>query len=223
MIETTDMAESPKSKIDEADPRIICFEHHKNNEAFEASVTTLISRMQEKSRKMFVSENNVLRMNHGGSWIHAARDPEPETSMHKISVEWTIPFKDIAENDLSLIGRTILPLNEEMEKQFAQNIYGVVGAAAEKVGNVVNAQAAGSFGHAMLEMFRKIELGVDRDGNIEMPQMHVGPEFAARLPDEISKVPPEIEAEIERIKAEKTQAAFDREALRKAKFRRAAE
>jgi hypothetical protein len=213
---TTDASEAEPQGTD---PRIRCFEHHDDQGTFEKSVAILMSKMQEKSRKMFVSEHNVLRMNHGGSWIRAARDPEPDTSMHTISAEWTIPFKGIAENDLSLIGRTILPINEEMEKQFAQNMYGVVGAAAEKIGNVVSTQAAGSFGHAILDMLRKIELSVDRDGNVNMPQMHVGPEFYARLPEEISKVPPAIEAEIERVKAEKVQAAFDREADRKAKFK----
>lgn len=181
-----------------------------------------MAKLQEKSRRTFVSEHNVLRMNHGSNWVHSARDPEPDTSMHTISAEWTIPFKDIAENDLGLIGRTILPISEEMEKQFAQNMYGVVGAAAQKVGNVVDAKTTGSFGHSMLEMFRKLELGVDRDGNVSMPQMHVGPDLYARLPEEMSKVPLEINAEIERVKAEKIQDALDREAERKAKFKRAA-
>ena len=73
----------------------------------------------------------------------------------------------------------------------------------------------------MLEMFRKLELGVDRDGNVSMPQIHVGPELYARLPEEMSKVPPELSAEIERVKAEKIKEALDREAERKGKFKRA--
>ena len=149
-----------------ADPRIFCFEHVGEEETFELSLMKLVSKMQEQSRETFVSEHNVLRMNHGGSWVHAARQPEPDTTLHTLSAEWVIPFKDVAENDLGLIARTILPMNEELEKQFAQNMYGVVGAAAESVGNVVDAQAAGSFSQSMIEMFSKIELGVDRDGNV---------------------------------------------------------
>lgn len=218
-----DTTNSSETKAEKPDPRIRCFVNYADEEAFETSVMTLMQKMQEKSRKMFVSEHNVLRMNHGSNWVHAARDPEPDASMHTISAAWTVPFKDIAANDLSLIGRTILPINEEMERQFAQNMYDVVGAAAQKVGNVVDAKTAGSFGHSILEMLRKIELGVDRDGNVSMPQMHVGPALFARLPDEMSKVPPEIEAEIEQVKAEKIQAAFDREVERKTKFKQAVE
>ena len=213
--------EQPQAKPADLDPRIRCFERPADDEAFERSVTALIARLQERSRKTFVSEHNVLRMNHGSNWVHSARNPEPDTSMHTLSSEWTIPFKDIAENDLGLISRIILPVSEEMDKQFAQNMYGVVGAAAQKIGNVVDAKTAGSFGASMLEMFRKLELGVDRDGNVSMPQMHVGPDLYARLPEEMSKVPPEINAEIERVMAEKIQDALNREVERKAKFKRA--
>jgi hypothetical protein len=206
----------------EADPRFRCFERAGDEEGFETSVASLLAKMQANTRQMFVSQQNVLRMNHGGTWVHAAREPEPDTSMHTISAEWMIPFKDIADNDLSLIARSILPLNEEMEKQFSLNMYGLVGAAAEKIGNVVDAKAAGSFAASMLEMFRKIELGVDRDGTVSMPQIHVGPEMAERIAEELKNVPPELQAEIEQVKAEKVQAALDREAERKAKFKRPA-
>ena len=206
----------------EPDPRFRCLERAQNEEAFETSFASLLSKMQANSRQMFVSKQNVLRINHGGTWVHAARDPEPDTSMHSISTEWTIPFKDIADNDLSLIARTVLPINEEMEKQFALNMYGVVAAGAEKVGNVVDAKAEGSFAKSMLEMFRKIELGVDRNGEISMPQIHVGPGMAEKIAKELESVPPEIEAEIERVKAEKIQQARDREATRKAKFKSSA-
>jgi hypothetical protein len=214
MSDTNDSAE-------EADPRFRCFERAGDEKEFETSVAKLLGKMQADSRQMFVSQHNVLRMNHGGTWVHAASHPEPDTSMHTISAEYIIPFKDIADNDLSLIARSILPLNEEMEKQFAVNMYGVIGAAADKVGNVVDAKATGSIASSMLEMLRKIELGVGRDGTVSMPQIHVGPEMAERITKELNNVPPDIEAEIQQVKAEKVQEALDREAARKAKFKRA--
>lgn len=202
------------------DPRIYCFESPADDEAFEKSVSNLIAKLQEKSRLMFVSEQNMLRMNHGSNWVHSARNPGSDSSMHTISSEFLIPFKEIVENDLGLIGRTILPVSEDMDKQFAQNMYGVIGEAAQKVGNVVDAKTEGSFGAWILEVFRKLELGVDRDGNVSMPHLHVGSDLYGRLPDEMSKIPPEVNAEIERVKAAKIQDALAREAERKAKFKR---
>lgn len=202
------------------DPRVICFERKEEDAAFEHAVNKLISALQEQARATFVSEHNVLRMNHGGDWVHSASEAEPGTTMHQISAEWLIPFKDIADNDLTLIARTIRPISEDMQKQFAQNMYAVVGAAAEKVGNVVDAKAAGSFAQSMLELFSKIELGVDRDGNISMPQIHVRPETYERIVAEMQAVPAEIEAQIEKVKALKIQEALEKEAARKAKFKR---
>ena len=213
--------DKPDAPLPEQDPRFFCFERPDEAEAVQASVATLLAKMQEKSRQMFVDDRNMMRVNHGATWVHSARDPEVDTSMHQISAEWLIPFKDIAANDLGLIARSILPMNEEMGRQFAHNMYGVVGAAAEKVGNVVDAKAEGSFPASMLAMFQKIELGVDRDGNVSMPQIHVGPAMYDRIQKEIAEATPELEAEIEKVKAEKIAAALTREAKRKAKFRKA--
>lgn len=203
-----------------ADPRIICFENPEVEAAFDLSVARRMTEIQEASHRLMVSERNVMRMNHGRQWVHSAREPEPDTQMHSISAEWLIPFKDIADNDLGLIARTMHPVNEEMSRQFAQNMYGLVGAAAEKVGNVVDAQNTGSLAQSLLEMFRKVEFGVDRDGNVSMPQIHAGPEMADRLTAELQALPPEALAEIETIKAAKSLAALAREAERKSRFRK---
>lgn len=203
------------------DPRVICFWETEDQAAVEMSVAKLVGTLQDQARTMFVNEQNVMRMNHGGKWVHSARDEEVDSAMHSISSEWLIPFKDIADNDLDLIARTIRPMNEDMQRQFAQNMYATVGAAAEKVGNVVDAKATGSFAQSMLEMFKKIEFGVDRDGNVSMPSLHVAPETYDRIVKELQSVDPEVEAEIERVKAIKIKAAFEREADRKSKFKTA--
>lgn len=202
------------------DPRIFCFERPEDLAAFELSVTKLIGRLHESEQSMFVSPRNVLRMNHGSQWVHSARAPQPDTSMHSISTEWTIPFKDIADNDLGLIARSILPVSEDMSRQFAQRMYGVVSAAAASVGNVVDAKIAGSVTASLVEMMSKIELSVDRDGNVSMPQMHVGPETYDKLAKALENMEPEVAAELERLKEEKSQQARQREAERRAKFRR---
>ncbi|HEU0099024.1 MAG TPA: hypothetical protein VFQ67_09640 [Allosphingosinicella sp.] len=201
------------------DPRVFCFERPEDDDAFERSVMRLVAQLNERTRETLVSRQNVMRMNHGRNWVHAARDPEPDTSMHSITAEWLIPFREIADNDLSLIGRSILPMSEEMSRQFAQNMYRVVGEAAEQVGNVVSAENAGSVSQSLIEMMSKIELGVDRDGNVSMPQIHAGTEAHAKLVAELENMAPEVAAELERLRLEKTREALDREAERRAKFR----
>jgi hypothetical protein len=72
----------------EDDPRCYCFENSEAEEAVEKSIAVLVGKMQERSRLTFMNEHNVLRLNHGGNWEHAAMEPDPDMSMHTISAEW---------------------------------------------------------------------------------------------------------------------------------------
>lgn len=201
------------------DPRIICFDDPHAAEIFEKSVSRLIGALAEQSQSMYLHEENVLRMNHGETWVRSARATDSDATMHRISAEWTIPYKNIADNDLSLIARSVLPVSEEMQKQFARNVYGVVGAAAVKVGNVVDATASGSIAESFVEMMSKVELGVGRDGTVSMPQLHLHPSMFDRVKAAMDTISPELEAELERLKAVKTREAYAREDARKAKFK----
>jgi hypothetical protein len=201
------------------DPRFFCFERPGDEEAFERSLMKLLAELNERTREALVSRRNVLRLNHGRYWVHSARDPETDTCMQSISAEWLIPFREIADNDLDLIRRAILPVSEEMSRQFAQSMYSMVGAAAERVGNVVDVKKEGSVSQSLIDMMSKIEFGVDRDGNVSMPQIHAGPEAAEKFAVELENMAPEVAARLERLRLEKTQQALDREAERRAKFR----
>lgn len=191
----------------------------RESEGFDLAVTKLMAMLQERARAAYVSPHNIMRMTHGQSMAPVLRENSGDVSIHQISSEWLIPFKDLVENDLTLIGRSLVPVNEDMARQFAQNIYGVVGAAAEQVGNVVDAQAAGSVAASMVEMMSKIELGVDRDGNVVMPQIHAGSEAFEKLVDAMENMDPELAAELARLKVAKSQQAIEREASRRGKFK----
>ena len=108
-----------------------------------------------------------------------------------------------------------------MSGQFARSIYSVVGAAAERVGNVVSNKETGSTAQSFLAMLKKIEFGVDRDGNVSLPQVHVGPDMAEKMINELQSQPPEFGEEVERVKAQRSEQALQKEAERKAKFKTA--
>lgn len=217
-----DGADEPKG-ASRHDPRIFCFDAPQEERAFERTVVELMGRLVDRERGALVSGRNVLRMNHGGHWVHSAREPEPDTSMHSISTEWLLPFEELANNDLGLITRSIVPVSENMSRQFAQAMYGMVGAVAERVGNVVDAKSAGSVSASLIEMMSKIELGVDRDGNVSMPEIHAGPEAHAKLVEGLKSMSPEDAAELERLRLEKSRQALDREEERRGRFRKASD
>ena len=119
-----------------------------------------------------------------------------------------------------LIPRFVTHLTEQLQRQFSQMMYATMGEACEVSGNTVSAANAGSFPAGFMEAMRKIEFGVDREGNVSLPAIHVGSN-AEKMIAELEAQPPEYHEEIERLKAEKSAAALQREKERKAKFRRA--
>jgi hypothetical protein len=201
--------------------RVLCFVDENEIEAFDRAYVTMMRELHKRRISMYVNEDNVLHYSHGANWIRSAREDDEGLQMETLSTEWSTPHQSILENDLSLITTSLRDAVESLSAQFARSIYGVVDAAAERVGNIVSDLETGSTAKSFLEMLKKIEFGVDRDGNVSLPSMHVGPGMAEKLLNELESQPPEFSEEVERIKAERTELALKKEAERKAKFKAA--
>lgn len=199
--------------------RVFCFVDDAEIAGFDRAYMAMMNELRKRRTSMYIDENNVLQYIHGANWVRAGRDEDDGPAMQTLSTEWTVPFKALADNDLALIEDGLNKTVEALSAQFARSIYSVVGAAAEKVGNVVSRSETGSNAQSFLEMLKKIEFGVDRDGNVSLPQMHVGPDMGEKLLEELKAQPPEFSEEVERVKAERTQLALQKEAERKAKFK----
>jgi hypothetical protein len=71
---------------------------------------------------------------------------------------------------------------------------------------------------ALLEMLKTIEFSVNENGQVELPSLHMGPEGAQALIDELNKQDDEFHKEVERIKKEKTASAIEKEKARLSKY-----
>ena len=71
-----------------------------------------------------------------------------------------------------------------------------------------------------MAMLEKIELAVDKDGTVSMPQLHVSPELGDRMMAALENTSQDYKDRVEELKARKTVEALAREAERKAKFGR---
>jgi hypothetical protein len=198
--------------------RVFCFVDDEEIAGFDHAYLVMMNDLRKRQTSIYFDDSNVLHYIHGANWVRAGRD-DAGPAMQTLSTEWSIPFKALADNDLTLIEAGLHQTVEALSAQFAHSIYSVVGAAAEKVGNVVSNKDTGSNAQSFLEMLKKIEFGVDRDGNVSLPQMHVGPDMGEKLLEELKAQPPEFSEEVERVKAERTKLALQKEAERKAKFK----
>jgi hypothetical protein len=199
--------------------RVPCFVNTEEIKAFEKSIIDLMVELRDAKTRTLVSEENVLVYNHGGGWHRPAASEASDIKMHTIESKWEIPWQSLLDNDLSLIARTLNSVTEDIGRQFATNVYAMVGEVAESVGNVVDARKHSSLADGFLEALKKVEFNVDREGNVSLPAYHVSPETGDKLIKELESQPPEFSTEVERIKAAKTEAAFAREAKRKGRFR----
>jgi hypothetical protein len=69
-------------------------------------------------------------------------------------------------------------------------------------------------------MLEKIEFGVDRDGNVTLPQIHAAPNVVDEIHRVLTSQGPDFERRVERVKREKIKAALKKEESRKARFPR---
>jgi hypothetical protein len=216
----SDLVEITAEEIEKRrNARVFCFVDDEEIQGFDRAYRLMLRELHKRQTSMYMNEDNILHYSHGANWVRSAREDDEGPKMQTLSTEWSIPHQSIVDNDLSLITSSLQNAAESLSAQFSRSIYSVVGAAAERVGNVVSNKETGSTAQSFLEMLKKIEFGVDREGNVSLPQMHVGPDMAEKLINELKSQPPEFSEEVERVKAERSELALQKEAERKAKFK----
>ncbi len=135
-----------------------------------------------------------------------------------MSAEINVSFNDIIDNNLNKIPEAISQVLETFRQQFAAALYSTISEACERSGNVVSAQTAGSFAASFMDAIKKIEFGVNRDGKVSLPEIHIGHD-PQEIIAELEAQPPEYHLEFERIKSEKIAEALERETIRKSRFK----
>lgn len=202
-------------------PRKIPFSFETECIAFEKSFNASIAALLHEMRKTFLSSDNIIGYSHGRKWrSHAVVQADEDGEFTEHSTEIVTKFDDIVANDLSIISKTRDEILKNMQMQFMGSMYSTVSEAAEKSGNVVSAKSGVPNAQTFLDLLKKIEFGVDKDGRPSLPEIHASPAVADAMLEELSSQGPDFKAEVERIKKEKIEAALQREEERRSKFRK---
>lgn len=204
------------------DPRLWCFERPDADQAFDRAFTRLLSQRQAERQRHFVDAANILYLHHGHTWVRA-QSGNAEPAFLTISAEYLVPNKAVVDNDLGVIERCLNPVSEEMAQQFAKNVYQTLNEEIGRAGQVIDGNNFDTLADAYLAMLEKISFSVGRDGNVSLPEMHVGTEQHERMVDLLRNSPSGFRDRLEELMARKFQAAIEEEAKRKARFRRPAE
>lgn len=194
------------------------FSEREGARAFYAALTGRIAERRDQMAVGVIPPNNVRRFKHGGTWSNpnAPQAFGGEMEQHSFTAETS--NQAIRENDLGAIARLVDAVAIEMDRQFKQMFYRTTSDACDASGNVVDAQASGGFAQAFLDVLEKIEFMADPNGEVSMPELHVGSEVAQKLLALKDNPPPGFNEKVEAIKARKIADAQAREVERKAKF-----
>jgi len=199
-------------------PRPEYFELPAESGGVNEAIIETVRALQRQFINQKMPEDNTLRYTHGRAWSNRSNPEAVDGGFHEHSAEWATPFQDLIDGDLTLIPKFVKHVTEEFQRQFTEMIYSTVEKVTLTTGNVVSAHQPGGFPAAFLEMLRKVEFGVDKKGNVSLPELHTGSD-AKKLIEQLQAQPSEFKEEVERIKAEKIEAAHARETERKAKFK----
>jgi len=186
--------------------------------AFNTSFTLMLAKLQKEVVSQYISPSNTHRFRHGGDWNHPGAPEAIGGGMQTHSAIVETQFQDLVDNDLGAIDRSAQHLIEAMHRQFAQMLYSTVSAACDQTGNTVDAKAEGSLEDAFMAMIEKIQFSADKNGKVNLPEVHVAPDTGARMIAALEATSPEYKDRLEVIKARKIEEALGREVERKAKF-----
>lgn len=168
-----------------------------------------------------VSEENVHRFTHGRRWNHRSSPYTVDGEMQTVSAVGETPFAAIVEGDLELIPRLVNSIVEQMNTAQMRMFYDTMSKSCDDHDQVVTVDDQGNAA-AFLEMLRKIQFGVDRDGKVSLPQIHAGRDAARAMIADLEAQSPEFKAEVDRLIAEKSEESLERERLRRSRFRNTA-
>jgi hypothetical protein len=186
--------------------------------AFDSALIRAFSEIQKQIVAQYLRPENAQRFRHRGPWSNPGNDKAPGGDMQTHSAVLETRFDEIANNDLTIIERNLRQLREAIDRQFAKMFYSTVEEACNQSGNTIDARAAGSLEAAFISMLEKIELGIDKDGTVSLPEIHASPELGERMLATLEGTSQEYQDRIEALKARKTAEAVAREAERKARF-----
>ena len=185
------------------------------NEAFNEQVA---AKLQQR-RDEFISPRNAQKFSHGRMWKTKPTEHGDEASeMQAHSVEFSSRFDDVINHDLTKFGQAKNRLVEGLMGQFQASLYQTISQSTEKSGNTVVASPGQSPAEAFLAALEMIEFGIDENGEVSLPQFHMGREGFEKTIADLKAQGPEFTERVERVKAEKSELARQRESERLAKF-----
>jgi hypothetical protein len=187
------------------------FPFRNESKIFGDSLLKVAQDAHRKQISQYVSKENMQSFHHGRGWLTIREDKTEESTLGQAGVELAIEYSSIIDNNIS-------NFIEGFTSQVVRQMFETISDACDKSGNVVKQSDYSSKAEAFLKMLKTIEFSVNENGQVVLPQLHIGPEGAQAFIDELNGQSEEFHKEVERIKKEKSEAAIEKEKARLSKY-----
>lgn len=188
--------------------------------AFMAGFSSEIGNRLNRLRERYLPSENVLHFNHGRHWEAPANElGEKAGTMDSFGAESQLNLSDITNYRTNAIFDIIDHMTSALNAEFERLMIDTLSSATEKSGQIVSA-AGRSKAEAMYEMIEKMELSLDKDGELSMPSLIANQQVAVDIMSQLEKTTPEFEDRLNSLKARKKKEAQEREVQRLARFDR---
>jgi hypothetical protein len=195
------------------------FSYKTESKEFGKALLEMAVRAHREKISQYVSKDNMHRFQHGRSWLTVREDGTEKSSFKEVGVELSIGYEDLIKNDINQFFKFFKTFVEGFTSQTMQGMFQTISESCDKVGNTVNQKKYASQAEAFLEGLKKVEFSVNKNGQVELPQIHVGTDAAEPLMQSLKAQDEEFHAEVERIKQEKSDAALRKEKVRRNKYK----
>ncbi len=195
------------------------FRYRSRIKEFSEAFTKQVAAELQKRREELISPRNAQKFSHGRMWKTKPTEHGDEAGeMQAHSFEFLSRFDDVVNHDLAKFVEARNRLVDGLMGQFQASLYETISQSTEKSGNTVVLGPGQSLAEAFLAALEKVEFGIDENGEVSLPQFHMGREGIEKTMADIEAQGPEFTERVERVKAEKSDLARQRERERLAKF-----
>lgn len=195
------------------------FRYRSRIKEFSEAFTKQVGAELQKRREELISPRNAQKFSHGRMWKTKPTEHGDEAGeMQAHSFDFLSRFADVVNHDLAKFAEAKNRLVEGLMGQFQASLYQTISQSTEKSGNTVVRGAGQSLAEVFLAALEKIEFGIDENGEVSLPQFHMGREGIEKTIADLEAQGPEFTQRVERVKAEKSELARQRERERLAKF-----
>ena len=182
------------------------------------ALATEIAALQKQAIGSLISPANTQRFRHGKRWDHPSSPHISPGEVKQHSAYLEAKFEDLVKHDLSILPAALRDTAAAFQVQFMEMFVSTMNAACEESGNIVDAKAAGGAGPAFLQTLEKIEMSVDAQGRLRLPQILPGADAARQLQDLLNNASPEFKDQVDAILKRKAAAAVAKERERRLRF-----